>query len=217
MLMAARDEATGAGLDDEALRGEITTMIFAGHETTANTLTWACYLLAQQPDVEHKLFAEVEAVLNGRPPAMADLANLPYTRQVIDETLRLYPPAWGFGRQSIEADEIGGYPIAAKSNILIPIFAIHRHPAYWDEPERFDPERFDADRPTDRPRFVYLPFGGGPRVCIGQQFALIEATLILASIVQRCRLELVPGYVAQPEAKLTLTVANGLPMAVHWR
>jgi cytochrome P450 len=214
LLMETPDKETGEVMSDEQLRRELTSMIFAGHETTANTLTWACYLLSQHAAVAEKLFAEVNSGLVSCPPTTADLPNLTYTRQIIDETLRLYPPAWGFGRQAIAADTIDGYRIPAKSNVIISPYVMHHHPHWWDEPARFEPERFEPGQTSERPRFAYLPFGGGPRLCIGQQFALMEATLILAAVAQQIQLHLLPGYSVQMEPLLTLGIKGGLPMKI---
>lgn len=214
LLMNMKDEETGEGLTEEELGREITTMVFAGHETTATTLTWAWYLLSQSPEAEAKLHAELQHVLNGRAPATDDVPNLIYTRRVIDETLRLYPAAWSFGRETLRADELGGYTIPAKQAVLMSPFAIHRDPRFWSKPDVFEPDRFAPEQEEKRPRFSYMPFGGGPRICIGQPFALAEATLLLASIAQRYTLQLVPGTEVKPEPHITLGVANGLPMMI---
>lgn len=217
MLMAARDAETGATMSDEQLRHEIALLIFAGHDTTANALTWAFYLLSQHPAEEAKLHAELESVLQGRTPTIEDLPNLPYTRMVIEETLRLYPPAWTIGRQSIEADVVDGYTIPAKANLIVPIYVIHHDPRWWPEPERFDPERFTPERSANRHKFAYLPFGAGPRLCIGNNFAMIEAQLVLATIAQRYRLRLVVGHPVQPKPVVMLSTSHGLPMLLERR
>jgi cytochrome P450 len=162
--------------------------------------------------VEGNLHAELGRVLDGRTPAMADLPNLPYTRMVIDEAMRLYPPAAITGRHTLAADELSGFAIPARRDVFIPIHAIHRDPRWWPEPQAFMPERFAAE--SDRPRFAYLPFGGGPRQCIGNIFAQIEAQLILASVAQRFSLRLAPGQRVEPELKLVLEPKGGLPMTV---
>jgi cytochrome P450 len=212
MLMESRYEETGRGMEEEQIRREAQVMVAAGHETTATALTWVFYLLAQHPAVEGNLHAELGRVLDGRTPAMADLPNLPYTRMVIDEAMRLYPPAAITGRHTLAADELSGFAIPARRDVFIPIHAIHRDPRWWPEPEAFMPERFAAE--SDRPRFAYLPFGGGPRQCIGNIFAQIEAQLILATVAQRFSLRLAPGQRVEPELKLVLEPKGGLPMTV---
>jgi cytochrome P450 len=185
MYLLARDEETGEGMNDRQLRDEVMTLLLAGHETTANTLAWTWYLLSGHPVIEQKLHAELAAVLGGRVPTVPDLPNLPYTRMVIEESMRLYPPAYGISRKAIAADEIGGYRIPANSVIFVGPYVMHRHPKFWENPDVFDPERFTPERSADRPPFAYFPFGGGPRLCIGNQFALIEAQLLLATVAQR--------------------------------
>ncbi|HZQ08910.1 MAG TPA: cytochrome P450 [Anaerolineae bacterium] len=214
LLLSMRDEETGEGLTEEELGREISTMVFAGHETTSNTLTWAWYLLSLHPEVESGLHQEIDKVLNGRVPTMDDVPNLVYTRQVIDESIRLYPPAWTFGRVALKSDELGGYRIPAGAQILISPYTMHRHPRYWENPDVFEPERFSPTQNEKRPRFVYLPFGGGPRLCIGQPFALAEATLLLAAIAQRYSLRLVPNAKVIPFPQITLGVAEGMPMTL---
>lgn len=214
MLMQARDADTGQGMTDAELHNEIGTMMFAGHETTATALTWTFYLLSQNPDVERRLHAEVDAALGGRIPTMADLPNLPYARRVIDEALRLYPPAWGVTRQSVDEDELGGYRIPADASVSLIIINVHHDPRFWDDPERFDPDRFTPERAEGRPAFAYLPFGAGPRLCIGNQFALTEAHLVLAAVAARFALRLVPGHPVKPNPIFVLRTSNGLPMTL---
>lgn len=217
LLLEARYEDTGEGIDDAQLTTEIQTMIGAGHETTSNTLTWTLYLLGEHPDIEAKLHEEVDRVLAGRTPTLADLPQLTYTEQVLQESMRLYPAAWGIARQTIGPDQLGDYAIPAEAGITIPIYAIHRHPDFWQAPDRFDPERFRPEASEERHRFAYFPFGGGPRQCIGNTFALMEAHLILAMIAQRYRLRLVPGSPVIPEPLVTLRVRDGLPMTLEGR
>lgn len=217
MLMAARDADTGAGMTDAELRNEVALLIFAGHETTATTLTWAFYLLSQHPAAEAKLHAELATVLRGRTPTLADLANLPYNRMVIEETMRLYPPAWGVSRKSVAADEVGGYQIPAQASLTLPIVTLHYDPRWWEQPERFDPERFSSERSANRHKFAYLPFGAGPRQCIGNNFALMEAQLVLATVAQRYQLRLRPGHPVQPDPVFVLRTSHGLPMTVTRR
>jgi cytochrome P450 len=223
MLMMARDEETGEGMSDRQLRDEVMTLMLAGHETTANSLTWTFYLLSQHPAVAQNLRHEIDRVLvapetgRKRPPAVADLPQMPYTRMVIEESLRLYPVAWTFGRMALADDEIGGYQVRAGTPIYISTYAVHRHPDFWDAPDTFDPERFTPERSEGRHRFAYIPFSGGPRQCIGNNFAMMEAQLILASVVQRYQLELVPGHPVEPEPLITLRPRYGLPMQLEAR
>jgi cytochrome P450 len=215
MLLLARDEETGAGMTDRQLRDEVMTFLLAGHETTAVALTWTWYLLDRNPDVAERLRAEVGAAIGTRTPTLEDLPRLRYVRMVVEEAMRLYPPVWGFMRQALGEDRVGGYRIPKNSVVTISPYVTHRHPAFWDDPERFDPERFRPERGNGRPRFAYLPFSGGPRLCIGNEFALMEAQLVVAMTVQRYRLHLVPGTRVEPESRLTLRPRGGLPMAVR--
>lgn len=214
LLMAMRDTETGEGLDEQELYRETLVMLFAGHETTSNALTWAWYFLSQNLDVETKLHAELDAVLNGRAPTIDDVPNLVYTRRVLDETMRLAPPAWITARISLQADTLGEYALPARSTVLISPYTLHRHPRYWKNPEAFEPERFAPENAEQRPRFTYIPFGGGPRLCIGQPFALTEATLLLAAIAQRYTLRVADGAVITPAPRFTLGMVNGLPMTL---
>jgi cytochrome P450 len=215
MLLSVRDEETGQGMNDQQVRDEVMTLLIAGYETVSTALVWTWYLLSQYPEVEHRLHSELDIVLGGHQPTVEYLADLSYTRMVIEEALRLYPPAWIFGRKAIADDEIGGYSIPANSIIVLSPYITHRHPAFWENPEVFDPERFLPKRSADRPHFAYFPFGGGPRMCIGNNFALMEMQLILATVVQRYKLRLVPGHPAKPEAFLSLRPRYGLPMTLH--
>jgi cytochrome P450 len=214
MLMTARDEDTGETMTDEQLRVEVTTFLLAGQETTSLALTWIWYLLSQHPAARQRLEDEIDSVLGTRPPDYGDLANLPYARMVIDEAMRLYPPAWGFSREAIGDDQLGGFHLPRGFLVFVIPFVLHRLPAYWSDPGTFDPERFTAERSAERPKFVYLPFGAGPRQCIGNQFALIEAQLVLASLAQRYRLNLVPGHRVDPWPLITLRPRFGMPMHI---
>lgn len=215
LLMNARDPDSGESMDDAQLRDEIITLLIAGHETVASALTWTWYLLAQNPDSGARLRSELVHQLGGRMPCADDLPNLPYTQLVFEEALRLYPPAWIITRKALNEDEIGGEKVKPGSLIVISPFTIHRHPDFWDFPEKFQPERFAADRPAGRPRFAYIPFGGGPRLCIGDSFARVEAQLVLAATAQRYRLHLEPGASVEAEPMVTLRPKNGLKMKIE--
>ncbi len=217
MLLLAKDEETGDFMNDKQVRDEAMTLFIAGHETTANALAWTLYLLAQHPDVEAKLMAELDTVLAGRSATMQDMRQLTYTDMVVKEAMRLYPPAWIIARSAMEDLEIGGYPIAEGSVIMISSYALHRDPQYWDEPERFMPERFAAGWDDRVPRYAYIPFGGGPRVCIGNSFATMEAVLCLATIMQRCTLSLLPGQHITPEPLITLRPDPAIEMRIQIR
>ena len=217
MLLFARDEETGQAMTDRQLRDEVMTILLAGHETTSLALAWAWYLLSQHPEACRRLENELDTVLGGRLPAYTDLGSLPYTRMVMEEAMRLYPPAWGFSRQAMGPDEIGGYHLPRGWLVFIIPFVMHRHPAYWEEPDSFDPERFTAERSAARPKFVYLPFGAGPRQCIGNQFAMMEALLVLATLAHRYRLALVPQHPVEPWPLITLRPRHGIKMLVEAR
>jgi cytochrome P450 len=204
LLLAARDPETGEAMSDRQVRDEVMTFVLAGHETTALTLTWALYLLARHPEIDARVRAEIHAALGDRSPTPDDLPRLPYTRAVLDETLRLYPPLWAFGREPISDDRIGGYRIRAGSSVAVVPWITHRLPDVWPDPERFDPERFTGLGARARPRYAYLPFGGGPRQCIGSEFALMEAHLVLPAIVRAYRVELVDDRPVEPYPTVTL-------------
>jgi cytochrome P450 len=217
MLLSARDEETGESMTDEQLRVEVTTFLLAGQETTSLALTWTWYLLSQHAGPLRRLEEEIDTVLGGRPPEYADLANLPYTRMVIDEAMRLYPPAWGFSRQALADDELGGYRLPRGWLAFVVPYVLHRLPAFWQDAETFDPDRFAPERSADRPKFVYVPFGAGPRQCIGNQFALIEAQLIVATLAQGYRLHLLPKHRVEPWPLITLRPRFGMPMLIERR
>jgi cytochrome P450 len=210
MLMQARDEETGESMSDTQLRDEVTTIIIAGYETTATALSWAWYLLFTHPSERRKLEAELEAWPRETAPMLADLERFPFSRMIVEETMRLYPPAWAIGRRAVEDDEIGGFTIAAGSPLLLSPYVTHRHPAFWENPEAFDPDRFAPAAAAKRPRYAYFPFGGGPRVCIGNSFALMEAQVVVAMIASRYRLEVVSGQAVEPEPLITLRPKGGI-------
>ena len=217
-LVAALDEETGAKLTPQEVRDEVLTIFTAGHETTASALTFCWLVLSHYPDWEARLHAELDEVLGGRDPSEADLPKLSLTRRIVEETMRLYPPAPGIStRVARQADEIGGVKIPKGAMIAISSWVLHRHRTLWDEPERFDPDRFLPARSLGRPRFSYLPFGGGPRVCIGQQMAMTEAVLILATLAQRFRLRLKPGHEVVIQQRITIRPKGGLPMTIERR
>lgn len=215
LLMAAQDEETGEQMTDDQVRDEVMTLFLAGHETTANALTWAWYLLGLHPAARAHLQTELDQVLAGRPPSAADLPRLVYTRWVIDEALRLYPPAWIISREPLADDVVGGYHVPAGATVIMSPYLVQRHPAYWDAPELFRPERFAPEAGANRPRFAYFPFGGGPRLCIGNHFALTEATLILATIAQRYHLEPLPTHPVIPQPALVLKPKHGVVVSLH--
>ncbi|WP_420630931.1 cytochrome P450 [Candidatus Leptofilum sp.] len=217
MLMSARDEDTGEGMSDQQLHDEVMTIMLAGHETTAVALAWTFYLLSEHPDVLEELEAEVDGVLNGRLPIFDDVPNLRYTTMVLEESMRLYPPAFAIARWGNDEDEVGGYYVPKNSVITMSPYVTHRHPDFWDAPERFDPQRFTPEHKAERPRYAYLPFGGGPRLCIGQSFAMTEAILLLASIVQQYRLTLMPGSQVELEPLITLRPKGQLMMTLTAR
>ncbi len=217
MLLLARDEQTSEGMNDQQVRDEVMTLLLAGHETTSATLTWICYLLSQHPEVEQRLHDEVDRVLGGQIPTVDRLGDLPYTRNVIQEAMRLYPPAFFIIRHAIADDEIGGYPVPANSLIFLMAHMVHRHPAFWEEPEHFDPDRFTPERSAHRPHYAYIPFGGGPRLCIGNSLAMMEAQLVLATVAQRYSLHLVPGHPVELQVSVATRPRHGLPMTLHPR
>ena len=217
MFLRAQDAETGESMSDKQVRDEVLTIFFAGHETTANALTWTWYLLSQHPEVEAGVHAEVDQVLAGRAPTYADLAELKYTKMVIDEAIRLYPPVYIIARQTVVEDVIGGYRLPPGSMVTISKYVTHRHTDFWEDPERFDPERFTPERSKARAKYAYIPFGAGPRRCIGYNFATMEAQLIIAMVAQRYKLRLVPGHPVKPKAAATLQPYYGLPMTLHPR
>lgn len=216
MLLAAQDE-DGSRMTDKQLRDEAITLFLAGHETTANTMAWTWWLLAQNPDAEAKLHAELDAVLAGRAPTLDDLPKLVYAGHVITESLRLYPAAWGLARLAIEDHEIAGYTVKKDMGVACSQWVVHRDPRWYDAPMEFRPERWEGDLAKRLPRFAYFPFGGGPRQCIGNTFALMEANLILATIAQKFRLRLVAGHAVVPLASITLRPRNGIRVTLEAR
>ena len=217
MLIEAKDEETGEQMSNLQLRDETMTIFLAGHETTALALAWLWYLLDKNPAQAQKLYDEVDTVLQGRTPTLEDLQKLTYTRMAIDEVLRLYPPGWSIGRRNIEEDVIGGFRVPKRTNILIPIYAIHRDPRIWDEPNEFRPERFMKENMKDKHRFAYFPFGGGPRLCIGNNFALMEMQIVIAMMAQKFRFKMPEGYEPQKAPLITLRIKGNMHGKVEER
>lgn len=218
MLLAARDvEGDQSGLTDAEVRDEVVTLITAGHETTANALNWLWYVLAQHPQVEQRLHEEIDRVLGGRLPTAEDAEQLRYVEMVLLEAMRLFPPAWGIERRALRDQEIGGCAIPAGAVILMPTFLMNRDARFFPDPLRFDPERFAPEAVAARPRHAFLLFGGGPRQCIGNAFALLEGVLIVAVLAQRWKLRLAPGQIVKPQATVTLRPKGGLPMIAERR
>ena len=217
MLLQAQDEESGRRMSDQQLRDEVMTLFMAGHETTANTLAWTWVLLSEHPGAEARLHAEIDLVLGGRPPTVADLPRLSYAANIVNETLRVYPTVWVIGRESIEPVELGGYRIPAGTTVFMPQWVVHRDSRWYDDPETFRPERWEGGLIQRIHRYAYFPFGGGPRICIGNNFALMEATLILATIAQKYRLKLAPDAMIAPLPTITLRPAHGVKVILSKR
>jgi cytochrome P450 len=223
MLLLAQDEEHGegtkggGGMSDKQVRDEALTLFLAGHETTANALSWTWYLLSQHPEVERRLHQEIDAVLGGRAPELADLPQLRYAEMVFSEALRLYPPAWAIGRMVKAPFELGGMEIPAKSICILSPYLVQRDARWFPEPEKFDPERWAPEARDARPKFAYSPFGGGARVCIGERFAWMEGVIVMSAIAQKWRLRLEPGQRVEPLPLITLRIKNGLRMTAEPR
>ncbi|MCF8461699.1 MAG: cytochrome P450 [Flavobacteriales bacterium] len=217
MLMEVEDADTGEKMSNKQIQDEVITIFLAGHETTAVALTWMMHCLEENPEVEEKLAQEERRVLNGRTPVLEDLRQLEYTRMVIDETLRLYPPAWIIGRHSMGDDQLGGYHIPVNTNCIIPVYYIHRDPKNWHEPLKFIPERFDKENSKGRHKFAYFPFGGGPRLCIGNNFALMEMQLIAPMLVRAFKLRKPKGFEFKKEPLITMRPSPHMKMVLTSR
>ncbi len=214
MLAGAYSGERDAGKRWSVMRDELITILLAGHETTASTLSWTWYLLSGHPEAAATLHAEAVEILGDRTPSHEDLARLPYTTTVIQEAMRLYPPVWGLTRVSQAADEVGGYRVPAGADVMISPYTLHRHPGFWPDPDRFRPERFATSAAVTTHRYAYIPFGAGPRVCVGSHLGMMEATLIAAMVARDFRFELAAGARPEPEAMLSLRVRGGLPVRV---
>jgi cytochrome P450 len=218
LLLRARDEAgDGGAMTDRQVRDEAMTLFLAGHETTANLLTWTWYLLSQGLEAEERLHAELDRVLGGRMPGVEDLPALSFMEQVIDESLRLYPPVWLFGRRALGDTELGGYEIPRGTVVSVSQWVTHHDPRWFPEPWRFDPDRWDPGEAAKRPQYSFFPFGGGTRICIGEGFARMEAKLVLATIASRWRLRLAPGHRVGVHPRITLRPRGGMPMTLERR
>jgi cytochrome P450 len=217
LLFAQDEEKDGAGMTDKQVRDEALTLFLAGHETTANALSWTWYLLSQHPEVERRLHQEIDTVLQGRAPELADVPQLRYAEMIFSEALRLYPPAWAIGRMVQASFELGGVEIPAKSICILSPYLVQHDARWFPEPEKFDPERWTPEAREARPKFAYYPFGGGARVCIGERFAWMEGVILMAAIAQKWRLRLVPGQRVEPLPLITLRIKNGLRMIAEPR
>jgi cytochrome P450 len=217
LLLAQDEEDQNRGMSDRQVRDEAMTIFLAGHETTANALTWTWYLVSQWPDVRHKLHTEIDHVLQGRTPAMTDIPSLPYVERVVMESMRLYPPAWIIGRRAVGPYTIGEVTAPARSIFVMSPYVLQRDARYYPDPERFDPDRWTLEFRAQLPRFAYFPFGGGPRQCIGESFAWMELILVVASIAQRWSLDLVPGHPVVPQPVVTLRTKHGMRMVTNQR
>lgn len=216
-LLAAKDPETGDAMQDSQLVDNLLTFLLAGHETTAKALCWALYLLARQPEWEARLLDEVRRVAGDGPIDGGHIEHLVATTKFLKETMRLYPPIPSVGRVARKDVDLGGTRIAAGGFVLIPMYAIHRHHRLWDDPDRFDPERFSVEEEARRPRYHYMPFGAGPRVCIGASFSMVEAAVMLATFVRAARFEVPAGYVPVPLSRITLQPKGGMPLMVRMR
>ena len=216
MLLSARYQ-DGSAMPDSQVRDEVMTIFLAGYETIANALTWTWYLLSQNPEAESRLNSEVGSVLNGRAATFEDISRLKYTEMVLSESMRLFPPAWAMGRLAVEDFELGPYFMPKGTNVFLSQYIMHRDPRYFPYPERFDPDRWTVEAKASRPRFSYFPFGGGSRQCIGESFAWMEGILILATIAQRWKPQLLPGHRVEPQPLITLRPKYGMKMTLEPR
>lgn len=216
-LIESTSQETDPRVADQRMRDELITLLLAGHETTASTIGWTLFLVDQHPEVAEKLHAEAVSVLGDRLPTYEDLHHFRYTTMVLNEVMRMYPPVWILTRRAVGEDEVGGYHVPAGSDVLICPFTLHRHPDYWDSPDVFDPERFNPDVTTSRPRYAYIPFGAGPRFCVGNHLGLMEATFVVAMLFRDLKLTRIAGHKVTPEPMLSLRLGGGLPVHVQSR
>ena len=218
VLLLARDEEEGGRqMTDKQVRDEALTIFLAGHETTAHALAWTWYLLSQNPDAEATLHAELDTVLAGKTPALDDLPRLPFTRRVLSESLRLYSPAWVIGRRALADYSLGAFRLKRGDIVLMAQAVVHLDPRFWDDPDRFDPDRWTPEAEAARPKFAYFPFGGGSRVCIGEQFAWMETLLLLAALAQHWKMRLAPGQIIATQPIITLRPKFGMKMVLERR
>jgi len=217
LLMAQDEEGDGKGMNDLQVRDEVMTLFIAGHETTANALTWTWYLLSQHPEIEAKVWQEIDQVLLGRVPTAEDYPKLKYLEMVLSESMRLYPPAWVIGRRVVKECQVGEYTLPVNSIAFMSQYLMHHDERYFPEPDKFDPERWTVEAREKRPKHSYFPFGGGPRQCIGEPFAWMEGVLLLATIAQKWRLSLAPGSKVEIQPMITLRAKNDIPMQVSLR
>jgi cytochrome P450 len=217
LLIEGRNQESGKQLSHIEVRDELMTIFLAGHETTGTGLSWMFYALSKHPEVRRNLEDEVDAVLGGRAPVLEDLPRMPYSRMIVDEALRMYPPIWLYPRDAVADDEIGGYHVPAGSSVFLTPYVTHRHPAFWDNPEAFDPERFNPAREANRPRYAYFPFGGGQRQCIGNHMALLQLQIVLVMVAQRFRMQVVSGHPIEQGFLVSLRPVNGILMTLKAR
>jgi cytochrome P450 len=214
-LLASTAKETDKRVGDRRMRDELVTLLLAGHETTASTVGWTLNLVSQHPKVRQRLHDEAVEVYGDDRPSYEDLNRLRYTNMVLQEAMRLFPPVWILPRRALAEDTVGGYHVPAGAEVLISPYTLHRHPRYWPDPLRFDPERFDPDLPSERPRYAHIPFGAGPRFCVGNHLGMMEATFIISTLMRDLRLEKQPGFEVKPEPMMSLRLGGGLPMTVH--
>jgi cytochrome P450 len=217
MLLMAQDEEGSGGMSDEQLRDELMTLFLAGHETTANALAWTWYLLSQNPEAESRLHAELDRVLEGRPPTIEEVSKLEYTERVLTESMRCYPPVWVMGRRALGSYRVGEYTIPAGSIVLLSQYLMHHNEKYYPDPFKFDPERWTPEERAARPKYSYFPFGGGPRLCIGEQFAWMEGILIIATLAQRWKIRAASSHPVPLQPLITLRPKNGIRMTLERR
>jgi cytochrome P450 len=217
MLLSALEEGTGRGMTDEQLRDEVMTIFVAGHETTANAMAWVLYLVSQHPEVEQRLLAEIDAQWPDRGLTFENIGAFAYTRQVIEESLRLYPTIWSIGRRCTQEDELGGYQIPVGMNVVVPIFHFHWSKRFWPEPQMFDPSRFSPERHPAPEAMTYFPFGAGPRSCVGNHFGFQELTILTVFFHRHFQFRLAPGFVVERDPLITLRPKHGMKMIIRAR